>query len=142
MKRIFFTFFILVFILYSCSFQTQRRNEKSDLNDAESVLNSYWSFKLNNNIDSLSSVFSEAAFKKTPKSKFNSLFKQTFEQYGELQDYKLKDWQTYVVDGTNPAGQYQLLYESYYKSDTINEIFYLERNSKNKIEIISYSLNY
>src|SRR6478736_2169940 len=104
---------VFILLLCSCNYTEQRRNNKADADEAGRALMPYWSFKINNKIDSLSSVFGAKAFKKTPQSKFDTLFKKAFEQCGSLHSYKIKNWQTLVVNGSNPIGQYQLNYESY-----------------------------
>jgi len=103
---------ILALTIASCHLNSQRVNDADDLNEAEIVLNSYWSFKLNNQIDSLSSIFSKRAFEKIAKSKLDTLFKNSWKTYGPLQGYSMKDWSTFVVNGTDARGEYKLAYES------------------------------
>ena len=132
---------ILALTMASCHLNSQRVNDADDLNEAEIVLNSYWNFKLNNQIDSLSSTFSKRAFEKISKSKLDTLFKNSWKTYGPLQGYSMKDWSTFVVNGTDARGEYKLAYESRFLKDTIIEIFYLQRNAEDKIELVEYSYN-
>jgi len=93
--------FFISFFLTSCNFNNTYENRESDKQDAQKVVDRFYSLIKQNNREEMSKLFGNNFFKVTNKDKLYQVIDKTENEYGEIQSDSLNSWRTFVSKGTN-----------------------------------------
>jgi hypothetical protein len=109
-KNIIFLLIILnIFILFGCNFFYKNREE--DKNDAEKVTIEFYNFLQHDKYELTYKFFSPELLEVTDSTKLKLTFESLKSKLGAIKSYKLTDWETLRIEGTNPKSEYVLVYE-------------------------------
>jgi len=139
--RIWFLPLCLGILLISCHANNQYINRKADKEDGEQVLKKFYTYIENDSLNACLALFSEEFLAVTSKQDLTRHFNKSKQKLGSLKSTKLKKWETRVVEGTDPMGNYKFVYEVQYVNSATSEAFELIRQKDNNIKIISYQVS-
>jgi len=131
---------ILFVFLSSCQFNSTRTNMAGDKEAAEKVTDKFHAFIKAKNYDSAYTLFSKRFFAVTPKAKMTEILTATQSKLGDLKTDSLGEWQTKIVEGTNPSSDYLLEYTNHHQKYNAKEEFHLTKED-GKIRILGYNIN-
>ena len=84
-------------------------------------------------------LYSEKFFAVTNREQLNLMIERSKNEYGQITEYKLKKWETFVEEGTNPKSEYLLTYDVKREKQTIQETFSLLKED-GIIRIVGYNI--
>ncbi len=138
--RKFFTLIFLSTFLISCQINSTSSNRESDKREAEKITNEFYNYLEKKEFENAANLFSEKFFAVTDKDKLYEIFNATLNDCGNLTDFSIVDWSTFVVKGTNPKSEYLFYYKvSREKKETLEEIGMIKENDS--IKIVSYHVS-
>lgn len=129
---------IIVFALCSCNLNTVHSNEKSDLQNAEKIVENLYDYLEEDLFLETHKLFSDKFFNVTPPDSLNSMFLR-IKSLGEYENKSLQDWRTLRVSGATPKAEYMLHYKVEYSLYSAQEIIRMEKE-EDKIMIVSYEV--
>lgn len=128
-------------LFFSCNINSTSTNNESDKIEAETVTNKFYHYLEMNEFDKAKSLFSNKFFEVTDKEKLDKIFRKTIEDCGNLTNFTLEDWNTFIVKGTNSKSEYILLYNVIReKKQTMEKIGLIKEGDD--IKIVSYNVNF
>lgn len=133
--------FSLIF-LWSCNLNTSYSNRESDKREAEKVTHKLYHFLEMQEWEKAESLFSEEFFEVTDRETLNTIFRKTFENCGNLTNFTLEDWTTFIVNGTNAKSEYVLLYNVTRDKKNTTERIGMIKEADETIRILSYHVNF
>jgi hypothetical protein len=136
-----FLLFVTLTLLVSCSFNQTFSNRESDRAEAAEISKKfYWELSYGGNQDDLYNLFGEQFFEVTSRDKLNQMNLVSQNEIGQVQDYTLVKWETFVVKGSNPKSEYVLTYDVKREKGKTQEIFSMNKND-GEIKIVGYHIN-
>jgi len=132
---------LLSLTLGGCQFNSTRTNMAGDRKDAEKVTDKFHEFIKAKNYDSVYTLFSKRFFAVTPKAKMTEILTATQNKLGDLKSDSLAEWQTRIVEGTNPSSEYVFQYSEHHQKYDAKEQFNLTKEADGKIRILGYNIN-
>ena len=140
--KIFYILSVFSIFLTSCQLNTTSSNRESDKREAEEITNKFYHHLEMNEFDKAETLFSESFFEVTDREKLNKIFQKTIEDCGDLSNFELEEWNTFVVSGTDSKSEYVLLYKvTRDKKQTTERIGMVKEEDEN-IRIVSYHVNF
>jgi hypothetical protein len=137
----FYCLLIIIPIISACHFNSQYINRDQDKNDAEKITNLFYNDVKNGTIsDKTFELFSSKFWKSTDEEEFASFLINIQKELGILIEVKLDNWNTKVVEGTDPIYSYELTYLNTYEKCTAQETITLEREN-GVIKIVRYDIS-
>ena len=132
---------LLSTLFTSCNINTTSTNHESDKREAEKITNKFYHYLEMKEFNEAEKLFSEKFFEVTDKEKLHKIFNHTLNDCGNLTNFSLQEWNTFVVKGTNPKSEYDFLYKvTRDKKETTERIGMLKENDS--IKIVSYHVNF
>jgi hypothetical protein len=139
MKNLYFLLF-LSFML-SCNFNTTSSNSESDKREGEEITHKLYYYLETTDFKKAEHLFSEKFFEVTDREKLQKIFSQTQDQLGNIQNFSLLEWNTFVVKGSNPKSEYLFLYQvEREKKPSVEKIGMIKENDS--IKIVSYHIQF
>jgi hypothetical protein len=138
-KSCFFLSFLTV-LLNCCHANTQFINRKADKENGEQILEQFYTYIKNDNLEACISLFSEEFLAVTSKQDFVTHIYENKQKLGSIKSTKLQKWETRVVEGTDPMGNFKFVYEVQYANSSTSEVFELIKIKDDSIKIISYQV--
>jgi hypothetical protein len=139
MKKLFFLLFIS--LVASCNLNTTSSNNESDKREAEEITNKLYYYLETKDFQNAQTLFSEKFFEVTDREKLQKIFNQSHEEFGNLTNFSLLEWNTFVVKGTQAKSEYLLVYQvEREKKPTVEKIGMIKENDS--IKIVSYHIQY
>lgn len=113
MNRIFKKAGILpvIFLLASCNINATYENREADKEDALSVADSFYNRMEQNDHTGTYVFFTKKFLQVTDTFKLGAFYKKVEATCGQAIRYKLLDWKTSIVKGSNPQSEYYLVFE-------------------------------
>ncbi|SMC37844.1 hypothetical protein SAMN02787074_0757 [Chryseobacterium sp. YR221] len=133
--------FFISFFLTSCNFNNTYENRESDKQEAQKVVDSFYSLIKQNNREEMSKLFGNNFFKVTHKDKLYQVIDKTENEYGEIQSDSLNSWRTFVSKGTNSFSEYELTYDVNRNYGKTKEIISLKKEN-DTIKITGYRIDF
>jgi len=133
--------FIFIIFFASCNFSgnVSFSDEEQEKANAETVAAQYFMAVSRSDYASALPLFSDDFFKFTNKKETIALFEKTAIALGKFETYKLADWKTLRVKGTNAKTEYLLVYDVKYSNFDAQEIFSMVKEGE-EIKIFSYRI--
>lgn len=139
MKKAFtLTTLLTVFLMAACHFNSQYINREEDKVDAEKVSMRFYEYIKNKEYEQTAALFSDSMLKTTPKEKIYNLYTMIGRKLGDFKGAELVKWETRRVEGSNPSGDYTLLYKTKYGEFEAMEDIRLIREVDGSIKIVGY----
>ena len=133
--------FSLIFLL-SCNLNTTYSNRESDKREAEQITNKLYHYLEMQELEKAESLFSEQFFEVTDRETLNKIFTKTLEECGNLTNFNLEEWTTFIVQGTDSKSEYVLVYKiTRHKKNTTERIGLIKEEDET-IKIVSYHVNF
>lgn len=141
MRKIISSFFFIV-LFASCNFSgnVSFSDEEQEKENAEAVAAQYFMAISRSDYVRALPLFSDDFFKFTNKKETIALFEKTAIALGKFETYKLADWETLRVKGTNARTEYLLVYDVKYSNFDAQEIFSMVKEGEN-VKIFGYRIN-
>ncbi len=130
---------LTLLIITSCSFNRTYKNRESDKKDAEKITEKFYYSQTYGNPQDGINLYSEKFFAVTNREQLNLMIERSKNEYGQITEYKLKKWETFVEEGTNPKSEYLLTYDVKREKQTIQETFSLLKED-GIIRIVGYNI--
>lgn len=137
MKKLLF----VVILFSSCKFSTTFNNRKEDKDAAEKVVNQFYVFLKNNQIDSALSLMHPYLLRSNDPAKLREFLQQTSLQMPLLKDRKLDHWETKVTEGLERDSYYGLYYVNTYNTNLLKVSIELKNDLEQHIKIINLQLD-
>jgi hypothetical protein len=115
-------------------------NREADEKDAEKITNQFFDLIKAHKYEETTYLCSKRFFKSGSKEKLFEFYTLVNKKFGELKETEIQSWQTRVVKGSNPLGNYVLLYKNKYEKMDTEEKLVLSLESNGIIRIISYNI--
>ena len=133
--------FILVFslIFLSCNFNSTYRNRTLDKNEAEIITNKLYEFLERDEFSNATSLFSSKFLEVTPLDSLNKMFLDV-KSLGKYEGRALSNFETFVVEGSNPKSEYIFIYDVNYEKFSSQETIRLEKEG-DSIKIVTYQIH-
>ena len=141
LKQLSLAVMLFTLALSSCQFNSTRTNMAGDKTAAEKVTDKFHEFIKAKNYDSVYTLFSKRFFAVTPKAKMTEILTATQNKLGDLKSDSLAEWQTRIVEGTNPSSEYIMRYTNHRQKYDSKEQFTLTKDADGKIRILGYNIN-
>lgn len=135
--------FIILFViltLINCSFNNVRENREEDKKDAEKITLKFYSLIKENKRQEVFKLFGSNFFEVSNKNELDKTIDWANKVAGNISDYSLSEWETSVVEGTDPKADYLLVYNVKRSKIMTQEIFFLKKENE-KIKITGYKIN-
>jgi len=132
---------LFILITSGCTFSSTYLDREQDKKDATEVIGEFYYYKQTNDSSKIYALFSSKFYTVTSKEKLNEIFTATQNKLGTLKDTNLGQWQTKIVEGTNPSAEYALQYKNVYEKYTATETFRLMKDNDGKIRIVGYNIS-
>lgn len=141
MKKIIASF-ILVLLFSSCNFSgnVTFSNEEVEKENAESVVGQFFMAVSRLDFESALPLFSDSFFKNISREEMLINFKEANEKLGNFETFKLVDWKTLRVKGSDAKTEYLLVYDVKYSNFEAREVFSMIKEGE-KVKIFSYNIN-
>ena len=133
--------FSLIFLL-SCNLNTTYSNRESDKREAEQITNKLYHYLEMQELEKAESLFSEQFFEVTDRETLNKIFAKTLEKCGNLTNFTLEEWTTFIVKGTDSKSEYVLVYRITRDKKNTTERIGLIKEEDEAIKIVSYHVNF
>lgn len=133
--------FSLIFLL-SCNLNTTYSNRESDKREAEQITNKLYHYLEMQELEKAESLFSEQFFEVTDRETLNKIFAKTLEECGNLTNFTLEEWTTFIVKGTDSKSEYVLVYRITRDKKNTTERIGLIKEEDEAIKIVSYHVNF
>lgn len=138
-NRIKFIFFVLLVNLTSCYYNEIFDNREEDKAAGEVVINQFYLFLSLQKDDKVIALLSKDFLKKTRTNQMLRICEE-YRNMGEIRLRILKNYQTHIVEGTNPVYDYAYNFEVTRDSVITIEQFRLTKEN-NRIKIFGFSVN-
>jgi hypothetical protein len=115
-----FVIFIL-FVFLGCQLNVQYFNRDTDEKDAEKITNQFYDLIKAGKYEETTRLWSKRLFVENNQEKLFKIYTLINRKLGELKDSKIQSWQTRVLKGTNPSGNYVLVYKNKYERCDVEE---------------------
>ncbi|MBD3581932.1 hypothetical protein [Flavobacterium selenitireducens] len=137
-----FTAIIVFFLsfLVSCQFNSTNSNREQDKVEAEAVSENFFKVLSTKDYAKTLPFFSENFFAVATKDELLKFYARNDSILGDMQERKLREWNTTVVSGTNPRSEYVLVYDIKRTNYMSEEIVTLEKEQET-IKILGYRVN-
>lgn len=141
MKKFLMLIFTLT-LLNSCNFNINANyeNEKTEKENAESVISLFYLYTSRNSFDESINLFSDSFFKISSREKLKNFLEEKKKTLGDFKDYSLVYWKTNRITGANPKTEYLMVYEVKYTNYNATEAISLIKEDE-KVKIIGYNVN-
>ncbi len=93
-------------------------------------------------LEKAESLFSEQFFEVTDRETLNKIFAKTLEECGNLTNFTLEEWTTFIVKGTDSKSEYVLVYRITRDKKNTTERIGLIKEEDEAIKIVSYHVNF
>lgn len=133
--------FSLIFLL-SCNLNTTYSNRESDKREAEQITNKLYHYLEMQELEKAESLFSEQFFEVTDRETLNKIFAKTLEECGNLTNFTLEEWTTFIVKGTDSKSEYVLIYKVTREKKNTTERIGMIKEKDETIKIVSYHVNF
>jgi hypothetical protein len=141
MKTLSSLFFLFTIVLAGCVYSMTYNNREQDKADAEKVTTKLFEYLKSKNYDATYSLYSDSLWLNTPKQSIKKIYTYSDDKLGNLQSTSIEKWQTKVITGTKPSGEYEFIYKNKYERDTAQVNVVLVKEHDGKIRIIGYHIN-
>src|SRR5438309_12113014 len=131
---------ILALLFTACYFNMQFVNRQEDEKDAEKITNQFYDLIRAGEYEETIPLCSKRFIEKYNREKLVKLYTSINERLGELKVTKLQSWQTRVVKGATPSGDYMLVYNNKREKFDAVETLVLSLESDGIIRIVAYSV--
>lgn len=133
---------LITFILVSCSYNKIYEDRESDKQDAQKIINKFYSLiQQNNDKKEVFRLFSKRFFQEVEKERFEQILNKTDSDFGKVKDYELTNSWTQIIEGSNPISKYELSYLVTRDSTQTKEYFRMQKEN-DTIKIISYRVDF
>lgn len=134
-------FLILLSIsLFSCV-NSIYENRVSDKEEAEIITNQFFDYLKKSDYEKVSELMSPRFFEASPKEKLIEVLKNSDSKLGLVKDYEVIEWKTSVIEGKKKSATYVFLYNVNFANAKGKIKVSLEKNEKDKIQIIGYNVS-
>lgn len=140
-KTILFLPIILGLIFTSCNSNSTNINDVADKEDAEKVIEEFYSYIDQNTFTKAEKLFSDEFYAVTSKVTLRDIFQKTNKNLGNYEKKVLVEWKTRRMTGTNSKTEYFFIYEVKYQKFKAKETVVLSKEKDGVIRIISYNVN-
>lgn len=131
---------LLLLIFTSCDFNRIYQNREKDKIAAEKTPQKFYTSLERQSFEKTESIFSKKFFEKTDKSKIKLMIEQSTNDYGKVLHYNLSHWESFVVEGSNPKGEFIFVYDVEREKLKTQEYFTMEKVN-GEIKIVGYRIN-
>lgn len=90
-------FFIAIFFIIGCHFSAIYNNRQEDKNDAEKIIDKFYSLQEKLNYNETYKLFSTRFFAITDTQKLNNLYDTVNTKLGIITDFSIERWETQAI---------------------------------------------
>ena len=134
-----FAYLFIVSFASSCNVNASYENRENDKKDGEKVTEEFYKFMSKNDFAGTYPLYSDEFFTKIDTATSIAYYSQIDSNCGVVVDYKLVDWKTSIIKGTNPMAEYYYVYEVNRERCKTYETFLLKKEG-DKIGIWRYDV--
>lgn len=132
---------LIAFILVSCNFNKIYHNREEDKKESEKITEKFYALIKENNRQEAFRLASKNLFRATSKDNFNKILDNASIECGSIKNYSLNHWETIIIKGNNPRGEYVLIYDVNRSIKNTKEKFTLKKEN-DSIKILGYNIQF
>jgi hypothetical protein len=131
-----FTIAIVGLLYFNCQVNNFRIDDNRDKEEAQKITDRFFMYFHAKEYNGTYELLGKQLIADSVKLK--TLLFDINEKFGKIKNYSVTQWQTKVVSGTNPSGQYHIVYFNTYEKGNLTEDFLLRLEKDNSIKIVGY----
>ena len=133
---------LLILVLFSsCKFSTTFDNRKTDKDAAEKVVDRFYSFLKNQQVDSALNLMHPYLLMSNDPAKLREFLQQTGLQMATIKERKLDHWETKVTEGLERDSDYGLYYIHSFPSNNLKVSIGLKKDFEQQLKIVNLQMD-